>query len=321
MLFSTSPPESVYRWFKIFEFLFLGFYFSKQQILKIPEIVKALFLSGVVFSLIGIAQFLLSRTTNLFYFLGERTFNMATPGIALVNLWGAEHLRAYSTFSHPNSLAGFLGVSILFILLSGKLKKSPLNYLGIMIILVCLFLSFSISAYLGFFLVFSFFMFSKNKKYFKKILLCTFFLFILLSLLLPIFSPWIIQTFPNIGSNIGQRLDLAFISGKVVSQKFWFGEGLGTFIINIPNYQGFYYSWLLQPVHNIFLLVFSELGIVGLLGFCYFLYKIFIKNPLVFLFIIFTGLTDHYWLTLQQNLLLLSILSGLSFRISSWKKI
>jgi hypothetical protein len=143
---------------------------------------------------------------------------------------------------------------------------------------------------------------------------------IFLSLLMPLASPSILNVFPGVSQNLSQRLDLATISGKLISQNFFLGGGLGTFIINASRVRGLANPWLLQPVHNMFLLVFVETGLIGLLFFCFVFYKVFIKNPLLFIFIIITGLTDHYWLTLQQNLLLLSILFGLSARIISWRK-
>jgi hypothetical protein len=314
IFYSFSPAESFYRWIKIIEILFLGIYFAKQQVLSLSLIVKTLFFSLFTLSLIGILQFIKGGTIGgILYFLGERSFNLGTPGIALVSLNGTEFLRAYSIFSHPNSLAGFLGASVLFILLSGKLKKNPFNVLGMLIILTCFLLSFSVSAYLGIFLVFSFYLFSNNKKLFKWVILVFLFLSVIGSLILPLMSPWILRAFPLIGQNISQRLDLAYLAGKTASQAFLVGEGLGTLI---------YYSRLLQPVHNIFLLVFSETGIVGLLFFCFLFYKTLVNQlktktlylllPLIF--ILFTGLFDHYWLTLQQNLLLVSILFGLSFK-------
>jgi O-antigen ligase len=222
-------------------------------------------------------------------------------------------------------LAGFLGAVSLFVLLSGQLKKNPFNLIGVSIILICFLLSFSISAYLGIFLVFSFYLFSKNRKAFKQIVVTFLFLSIVGSLLLPILSPLILKTFPLVGQNIGQRLDIAFISGKMISQRFSIGEGLGTFLVNIPTFKGiFSYSWLLQPVHNIFLLIFSELGILGLLVFCFLIYKVLVVQlkskktyfllPLIF--ILFTGLFDHYTLTLQQNILLFDVFIGLSLRIT-----
>lgn len=327
--YSASPAVSVYKWIKVVEFSFFAYYFFKEEMFNLSSIVRVFFYSGAVISLIGIFQFIKGGTVGgILYFLGERSFNMGTPGIALVGLYGVEHLRAYSTFSHPNSLAGFLGAVTLFILLSGKLKKNIFNFIGVCTMLICFLLSFSIAGYIGMFLVFSFYLFSKNRRIFKWVVSAFLLLSIAGSLLLPILSPWILKTFPLVGQNIGQRLDLAFISGQMIGQKFLIGEGLGTFIVNIPAFKGiFSYSWLLQPVHNIFLLVFSEIGIFGLLAFCFLIYrtlvnqlkteKIFLLLPLVF--ILFTGLFDHYWLTLQQNLLLVSILFGLSLTPSHEK--
>jgi O-antigen ligase len=325
IIFSVSPPVSIYKWLKVLEFCFLAFYFSRQQLVKLPTIVKTFFYSSIAFSLIGIIQFFKGRTIGgLLYFLGERSFTQSTPGIALVSLNGAEHLRAYSTFSHPNSLAGYLGAVILFILLSGRLKKNIFNYLGVLIILSCFMLSFSLAAFLGIFLVFSFYMFSKTRKLFRTIMIIFFSVSVIGSLLLPIFSPFISKTFPFVGQNISQRLDLGYIAGQMISQKFLIGEGLGTFIINIPDFRGiFSYSWLLQPVHNIFLLILAETGIFGLLAFCFLIYKTLIrqfKNKEIYLllpliFILFAGLFDHYTLTLQQNTLLLCVFIGISFNV------
>lgn len=321
--FSASPPVSVYKWLKVIEIVFICLYFVKQRVVRFSSIVTTFFISLVVVSLIGIAQFIKGGTIGgILYYLGERTFNQSTSGIALVSLGGIEHMRAYSIFSHPNSLAGYLGATILFILLSGKLKKNITNVIGVLLVLVCFVLTFSISAYIGIFVVFSYYLFSGNKQYFSRIVIVSFVVFVLGSLLLPLLSPWIIQTFPLVEKNIYQRLDLAYISGQIINQNFLIGEGLGTFITSIPFYKGiFSYSWLLQPVHNIFLLIFAETGIFGLLTFCYLIFKTIVRQlktkklyyllPLIL--ILFTGFFDHYTLSLQQNMLLFSVFIGLSF--------
>ena len=326
-IYSTSIPVTIYKWFKVIEYSFISIYFFGQKIIRFSEVVKTLFYSSAIFSLIGILQFIKGGTIGgLLYFLGERTFSMGTPGIALVSLNGAEYLRAYSTFSHPNSLAGYLGAIILLALLSGQIKKNSINYLGVLIILVCFILTFSISAYLGIFFAFAFYLLFNNRKSFKITAVLAFSTFVIVSLFQPIVSSWLIKSFPGIGQNIVQRLDLAYTAGIMVSQKFWIGEGLGTFIVNIPTLKNtFSYSWLLQPVHNIFLLIFAETGIFGIIVFFVLLFRqasYLVKNNKIYLLlplllILFTGMFDHYWLTLQQNTLLLSVLIGISFNVNS----
>ena len=97
------------------------------------------------------------------------------------------------------------------------------------------------------------------------------------------------------------RIELIQSAFKIIKENFWFGVGLNNFIPNLVKVSNtFLNSWELQPVHNIFLLVFSETGIFGLIAFI----SLFININLPLLAILLTGLNDHYWLTLQQNLLL-----------------
>jgi hypothetical protein len=75
-------------------------------------------------------------------------------------------------------------------------------------------------------------------------------------------------------------------------------------------------------VHNLYLLLVSEIGVVGLIIFLYLLKRIVSKlllrnrlNLLLTLVVILsTGFADHYWITLQQNILFASVFLGLSFR-------
>lgn len=84
------------------------------------------------------------------------------------------------------------------------------------------------------------------------------------------------------------------------------GTGLGTSPLyprNITNY-----ALLHQPIHNIYLLLLAETGIVGL-G----LFLVVVAKRLSWLLvpILFLGFFDHYWLTLQQTQLLLAIVLGI----------
>ena len=61
----------------------------------------------------------------------------------------------------------------------------------------------------------------------------------------------------------------------MIKENFWYGVGLNNFIPNLVKVSNTYLnSWELQPVHNIFLLLFSETGIIGFLMFL----LIIIKN-------------------------------------------
>ncbi|MFA7209606.1 MAG: O-antigen ligase family protein [Parcubacteria group bacterium] len=54
------------------------------------------------------------------------------------------------------------------------------------------------------------------------------------------------------------------------------GLGAGQFVINMQNYTNqTLFEWQFQPVHNVFLLIWSELGLIGLLLFILFIRKLF----------------------------------------------
>jgi O-antigen ligase len=88
-------------------------------------------------------------------------------------------------------------------------------------------------------------------------------------------------------------------------------------IIGVGLNNSITFSPILQPVHNLCLLVLVETGIIGILifyfGINYMLSKIINKYFLfAIIFVLLTGIVDHYWFTLVQNQLVLSLLIGLS---------
>ena len=104
---------------------------------------------------------------------------------------------------------------------------------------------------------------------------------------------------------IVHRLELIKSALIMIKENFWYGVGLNNFIPNLVKVSNTYLnSWELQPVHNIFLLLFSETGIIGFLMFLLIIIKnlTILNYPLIAILI--TGMSDHYWLTLQQNILL-----------------
>lgn len=321
-LFSTAPIVSIFKWAKIVELVLLALYFMEQKLVKGEVIYKTLFYSAIFFSIIGIAQFIKGGTLGgIFYYLGERSFNSSTPGIALVELSGRSFLRAYSTFSHPNSFAGFLGV-VIILSFATRLKKK-FFYPGLFVILTAFILTFSLSSFLAVGIVGLLFLTHRFKKYLWKLSVLIFGEAVVVSLILPVLSKKILNAIPTLPQNIIQRLDLSYISGQMIGERFLVGEGLNTFIINITRLKGiFSHSWLLQPVHNIFLLVLSETGILGLLALSLLIYKSMLKALqnshteilLAILFLVIGGVFDHYTVSLQQNLILFSILSALALR-------
>jgi len=320
---AKNTGAALYKWIKIFEFVFFGYYLSSFKGLDVKrQIILPLSISILFFSSVGILQFLEQGALGgPLYFLGERSFSLSSPGIALVDIGGSQYLRAYSTFSHPNSLAGFLVTGLILFTFSKQNRR--LKKLVLALGLTALFLSFSLGALLGLAIVLLFYLTTKiSTRILKKSLMATIFLGIFLSMAFAVYSKGYLKT-DNLPENVHNRLVLAGVAGELFSSSPIWGVGLNNFIVRLPEIKlvtGV--SWWLQPVHNIFLLVLTETGIFGLLLFTFLLTKAGAASAkkgkilfgLAIIFIVVTGLVDHYWLTLQQNQLLLSLVLGLSFR-------
>jgi len=116
--------------------------------------------------------------------------------------------------------------------------------------------------------------------------------------------------------SITKRFELIQNSLEIIMVHPVTGVGLGAYLVAQSTFPIIYPYFFLQPVHNIYLLIIAELGIPFTVIFFYFVTRYIIKNKkdLTFIMIVIaigvTGLFDHYWLTLQQNMLLMSVILG-----------
>lgn len=317
IFFANNPGPAIYKWLKAIELFFLGYYVFRLKETK--KAFRVLSLSVAFFSLPAIFQFLFQKAIGgPLYYLGERTFSVSTPGIALVNIFGREYLRAYSTFSHPNSLAGFFGLFLILLFLSRRKKEKSFPLVGLLG-LTGFALAFSWGAFLSLVSVAIFYLiWQKRKEVFKKIPIFIILFSVLLSILLGSASLASLK----VSEDVSERFSLAKVSIDLFKKSPFFGVGLNNFIVSLPESESKpSLIWRLQPVHNVFLLVLTEVGALGFSLFVFLFYKILsrvsLKKPpyiLPFLFIVLTALADHYWITLQQNELLLSFFLGISLR-------
>lgn len=290
IFYSISPFVSFVKWIKVLELVYLCKYiYDNFEKLKTKMFAYVLSFSLLMICVLGLLQFVKSSTVgSLFYLIGERVFNVATPGIALQNFFGKNYLRVYSSFSHPNSLAGYLLITSLYLLFLNKrrmLTKITIGLAGTVFVLTSSLSSFVTLIFLPFL--------KKHIKYLLPVIL-------IFSFSLPLLSN---MNFYSL--DIKERIEQSKLAINLIKQNFLSGIGLGTFVIKNPH---------LQPVHNIYLLVLVETGILGFTGFVYLLTKLIKKANVFLIAIIIIGLFDHYFLTLQQNQLLLPIVIGASFK-------
>ncbi len=261
----------------------------------------------ILLSVISILQVISAKSLGgIFYLMGERTFTIFTPSISKANILSNHFLRPYATFPHPNTLSAYLSVLTIALL---SFKKNKTVLFSIILSLFTLFFCFSQNSWLGLFLVSIVFIVKIAKiTYLKLFLIFCFIISLFVSSLL-------------IQSN-SSRLELLNISNTKFNNNLMFGLGFGGFIPSLPftniqeNSALRQTIWWLQPVHNIYLLLLSELGVAFLIFVIIFLLKYIKKENnqtliLILFFIFFTGLFDHYWITQEQTQLLLAIVLGL----------
>lgn len=347
ILVAVNPMVAIYKWLRIGQLLITFFYFRKNKELIKESLFKIIPIWIVFESLLSMAQIANNGSLNgIFYWLGERSFSFNTIGIAQISVLGRGLIRAYGTFSHPNSLAGFLLVGLLLwwwmksktkpLCLDKSrhlpLKKGEINNLFWWVVLWFGFLGILVSGgrtvwFLTFILILGFLLREiKNKV---NILSLVFLLLGILSFVLALVNlEYPLSNF--IGgwdiNGINKRMQLNVVGLKMIKESPWFGVGLGNFLVRLPEFQKNSGVYWLQPVHNILLLVWSQIGTLGLfLGFL--LFDKFVsfsrssgislrsKDNVIFKIILgvvlISGMVDHYWLTLPQNVWLLILVLGI----------
>lgn len=251
---------------------------------------------------------------GIFYFLGERYLTAYHPDVAKASLWDKEFLRPYGTFSHPNSLAGFY-LLLYFYILTGKVfRRFFLIRTFALFIFTCLiFISFSKTAIVIYLCLNAFYLFRYIKM---KCRIC--FLAKISVALLGAIIFLSARTDPN---SLAKRVNLLHDALVILKNHLFWGVGLGHYVIYQALIPSTYTYFISQPVHNILILFFVQSGIVMGSLLIYLLVKRFgsrfkslsetnINFLLCFGVIFLTGLADHYWLTLQQNWLVLGVVFG-----------
>lgn len=321
---SVSPAVAIYKWIKVIEFAGLGFYILQTRP-ALRSVVGALSIGVLYSSLLAVAQFALQHSVGgVFRWLGERTFAFDTPGIARFNICFSFLsactlvLRPYATFPHPNVLGGFLAAALpligfLFVTDTAQKKRGiTALYFWLVMISGCivLVLTFSRSAWvmaavglIALSVVYGVNGPKRNRRNLSLIMVSAAVVgaLILLGIL---FRP------SAADESVMRRVELNNAALYMWQRSPFIGLGLGNFLVALPDYDVSRQINFLQPVHNIYLLILAETGIVGLMLFLWSIMKSTWTTSLVCL--LFLGLVDHYLITLQQGQLLFTVVFALA---------
>ena len=303
IIFAQSWPLALYGSVRIIEFLIIIALGKKMLSYLNEKLLLIGFLSGAFIELmLSILQFVFKRSIQgPFYFIGERLFSLATPGIAKTTFSGIEFLRPYGSFSHPNSMAGFYLLVYFFVLTRKSLDRYLwLKYLLLLVSTCLIFISFSKAAILTFLLLNVLYLFFSGRKNFCRVCVAA-------RIVVMFFVASIFLLAQGDPLTAPKRLELIGNAVEIIKKYPLFGVGLNNYLLEQTSFASKFPLFFNQPVHNIFLLLVGEAGIV-LTGFIlYFFRKLLPSSIFLLLAVVVTGLFDHYWLTLVQNFLLMGV--------------
>ncbi|MFC1711785.1 O-antigen ligase family protein [Patescibacteria group bacterium] len=315
--YTVNYQAALYKSLKLLVFFAFALWVYKKSpsfiFQKASKFKQIMALSIIWQSILTICQWFKQGSVFGYWFFGEQPYNNASLGIKIISFFGQLKIPSMGTFTHPNVLAGFLVIYLLFVFIKTSSRRSLLEIISVGLGSIALILTFSFPAIFIYVCFLLFFIFKKlSSKVFKLLLIV--FLLILIFLGDKLIDP----------ASLTRRLKLTSISMSMWQTSPLFGVGLNNFI---PNMEKFgivsLNSRFLQPVHNIYLLTLAETGIVGIIIFTFFIIsnlkrlvklkaqKAKILLPIL-LSVLFLGVFDHYFLTIQQGMLLFVLVLGLT---------
>lgn len=317
IFWSADKPLAGYGWLKIIEGAGL-YWFGSTLLFNInfKKISLAIISAGLIQSIIALGQWLYQSSISSKW-LGLSYLNPSILGTAVIENNTGRFLRAYGTLPHPNILAGFLVICILLcliLLINDSVKKyHNFSFFVMPFLTTALFFTFSRSGWMALLacLALLWLIYLKEKKSLKKLLLSTLLIIFIFSFLTLNYADLIkTRTFSQgrleIKSN-QERLNYFHQSWDVIKINWFKGIGLNNYTYYLSKKNPNQNAWDYQPVHNFWLLVFAELGIIGLFLYLAIIIKSFINFgafwPLLTAFAIISFF-DHFFYSLYFGIVL-----------------
>lgn len=211
--------------------------------------------------------------------LGEFVLDPVKSGVSVIQSGNIRWLRPYGLLPHPNVLAGFIVIGIFALtrwLIHEKRWIRILSNLTLVSFFWTLLLTFSRGAWLGFFIAGLIVIPAVYRHYrFNRKIITSISLLIIAGLCFVAIYSSLLLTRTGIGEesielrSIADRIVYSQIAQDIIEENTFVGIGAG----NFPWYASYYlhnftdYDLQGDHVHNIYLEIWSELGLVGLLLF------------------------------------------------------
>ena len=293
-------------------------------------IISSILAIGALETTLGILQF---GTGEVFgtKWLGMATQTAGDLGPSVIETLEGRWLRAYGTLPHPNILGGFISFALLgaiFLFGRGKSWQNPWLWALILFLGQGIVMSFSRSSWIGlvFGMIFFIILSWREKKVLKKILVSAAMLISVFALNLFIAPDIFISRLGGAGrleaqsfTERGVQMEMAL---DAISE-YPLGLGAGNYTAWLRELLPDKAAYIYQPVHNLYALVWSELGFIGIALFIAMIVLLFqAQKGAIFheartyfmaslVAMLAIGAFDHYFLTLYSGIVILGFVISL----------
>lgn len=312
---------------RFFELILL-YFIMVNRVVKLNTVINIFIATVSLQAIFAIIQYLLQGSIGL-PFLGEVNIGPDIYGIAKINLENTVFIRPYGTLPHANILSGFLLAGIFFSFHKIR-QKEHLGYPLIFLNSAALVLTYSRSAFLALLIAFFVYISIRESRIALKYILFVAAIFIFFVVVFNLEGLFLNRILFEDISSFNERI-LFFNISKAMLIAFPLGVGLGNYTLLMSDFTNMKLDpWLYQPVHNIYMLITNEIGIIGLVVFILLLISLgiglFYKMKksqksekdlgaiLITILVGFSviGLFDHYLVSLYHGQVLLFLLIAFS---------
>lgn len=284
---------------------------------------------------LGIYQFL-TQSSFAFKYLGLAAHDPQNLGVAVVEAASGRFLRAYGGFDHPNIFGGVLAMAIIlavYLLVKKKVLNSNREVIESIFLfifyfsaLLALFFTFSRTAWLalaiGLVVLLVSLIINRDRWMIGRFLALVFFSAIFLFIIVKPYQDLLMVRI-EADSRLEQKsLDerrTYFEQAKgLIKNNFVFGVGIGNYTDTLNNQEAnIKPAFVNQPVHNVFLLLLAENGILALIFFLGFLVCLILKDRretyswAIIITLLVLMMFDHWLISLPYGVLFLFLILGL----------
>lgn len=299
------------------------------------KIIYSLASSLFLQALLGVYQFL-CQSSLVSKYLGLAPHDANVAGTAVIEAASGRWLRAYGGMDHPNIFGGVLAIALIIVAYLLAKKKmirtlseaveSILLFIFYFVALFALFFTFSRTAWLayilGFFSLLVVFIVKKDRWILGRFIALIFFSAVMVFIVAFPYKD-LLAVRVEAGTRLEQksldeRIEYLNEAKGLIKENGLIGVGIGNYTLALERQDTVKKnSWDYQPVHNVFLLLWAEGGILSLIFFCVFLFLLFIKNrredfsAAVLLALIVLMLFDHWLFSLPFGVIFLFLALGL----------